>query len=105
MSIMEAIAVEELGYCCIKRFTKESKHISTRKLGAAIGVSNSAIQYWRDKYELGQLDSCPNCRLPRFQIRLELRSLASGRSVVDQCPSRSKHASADKIDENPEDSG
>lgn len=77
-SLMHRLCTEELGYCCVKSFLKESKRFSGRKVAAALGVNCSAVYYWRNKLASGEIPNCDHCRLP--QKPLELRLTASGRA-------------------------
>lgn len=76
-SLMHKLAVDELGFCCLFSFLRETNRWSQKKVAEAMGVSDNTIRYWRDKKRQGQITMCPRCRRP--QTQLELRSSTSGK--------------------------
>lgn len=75
-SLLHKLAQDELGFCCMYSFIRETNRWSQAKVATAMGVSSGAIRYWRDKKRNGQLVMCPRCRRP--QTQLELNRRASG---------------------------
>lgn len=85
-SLLHRLAIEELKFCCMYSFIRETNRFSQNKVAEAMGVSTAAIRYWREKKRNGALTQCPLCRRP--QTQLELKKRASGisyfvRSCVD----------------------
>lgn len=75
-SLLHRLAVDELGFCCMFSFIRETNRWSQKKVAEAMGVSSPAIRYWRDKKRKGQLKMYPRCRSP--QTSLELNRTAAG---------------------------
>lgn len=69
---------EELGFCCICSFLKETRRWSAHKVSEAMGLSANSITYWRSKKFYGKVKACPQCPLP--QTQLLLKKTASGRA-------------------------
>ena len=83
-SLLHRLAVDELGFCCMFSFIRETNRWSQKKVAEAMGVSSPAIRYWRDKKRKGQLKMCPTCRAP--QPTLELKKTNSGRYYFSRLP-------------------
>ena len=76
--LMQRLATEELGFCCIHSFLRETDRYSMSKVAGALGVSPHTVQYWRSKKLRREISRCPSCsRTPRK--RLELKKRASGK--------------------------
>lgn len=82
-SLLPRLAIDELGFCCMYSFVRETNRWSQKKVAAAMGVSAHAIRYWRDKKLTGQITMCPNCRHP--QTLLELNRRANGNVYFSRC--------------------
>ena len=87
-SLLYRLATDELGFCCMFSFIRETNRWSQTKVGEAMGVSANAIRYWRDKKRTGKLLMCPRCRDPLFQKHLELNRRASGNVYFVRPPLR-----------------
>ena len=75
-SLTVTLAEDELGFCCMYTFLRETKRWSGHKVAEAMGISSKSIYYWRDKKSRGVVTCCPRCHLP--QTQLELKKRASG---------------------------
>jgi len=76
-TLFARLVEDELGFCCIYSFLKETKRYSTNKIAKAMGVSANTVKYWRDKRFLQTIRPCPSCHLPQTQLRL--RKTSGGR--------------------------
>lgn len=76
-SLMVRLVTDELKFCCMYSFLRETKRYSMRKVAQAMGVNPQVISYWREKKFNGKVTKCPRCHLP--QTQLQLKSTASGR--------------------------
>ena len=83
-SMLHRLATEELKFCCMFSFIRETNRWSQAKVSQAMGVSSQAIRYWRDKKINGQLVMCSHCRNP--QTHLELKKTESGRVYFKKTP-------------------
>ena len=82
--LIPRLATDELGFCCMFSFIRETNRWSQAKVSKAMGVSAQAIRYWRDKKINGQLIMCPSCRQP--QTYLELKKTEQGRYYFKKIP-------------------
>jgi len=82
-SMFVRLVEDELGFCCVYAFLKETKRYSGRKVALAMGVSSQVIRYWRDKKFHGEIIPCPQC--PRPQTQLRLRKTKTGRIYFKRC--------------------
>lgn len=73
-ALLHRLATEELGFCCMFSFIRETNRWSQNKVAEAMGVTAPAIRYWRDKKRSGQLLMCPRCRAPQTQLELNRRA-------------------------------
>lgn len=73
-SLFIRLVEEELGFCCVYSFLKETSRYSMHKIAQAMGVSTNTVRYWREKKFREQVVSCPLCPHPRIQLQLNQTS-------------------------------
>lgn len=61
--LMKTLIVDELDFCCIWNFMRETKSLSARKIAQALGVHPTTVQYWREKFIRREIKPCStDCR-------------------------------------------
>lgn len=76
-TLIKRLVTEELGFCCLYSFLKETKKYSGRSVAAALGVTPGGLYAHINRYKSREYKPCPNCRYP--QTQLELSYSVSGR--------------------------
>lgn len=73
----QRLAEDELNFCCMYSFIRETNRWSQNKVASAMGVSPQTIRYWRDRKRTGKIRMCPKCKAP--QPILEIKRRAKGK--------------------------
>lgn len=76
-SLVHTLVVDELGFCCIYSFLRETKKYSAKKVSEALGVTPWTIGYWRAKKIRKIISPCQDCR--QTHISLECRTSSYGK--------------------------
>jgi len=64
MSNTLQLKIAELGYCCLRRFIRETMAWRTNHLAREVGVTPRWIRNCRRKYRLGEIKECERCQNP-----------------------------------------
>lgn len=70
-SITVRLVEDELNFCCMYSFLRETRRYSCRKVGFAMGVAPNTIMRWRNKKQRGQLTKCDKCAKPQPQLTIK----------------------------------